>query len=73
MPGLEFRYVGQDRLPATVDDWRRKVQLIDDNWLRRMGPAHFAHVNFRGTLSFPIDLYQEVLLDAASWRKAGRS
>ena len=59
------------RMQATVDDWRRKGQLIDDDWLRRMGPAHFAHVNFRGTLSFPIDLYQEMLLDAAPWRKAG--
>jgi TnpA family transposase len=61
------------RMQATVDDWRRKGQLIDDDWLRRMGPAHFAHVNFRGTLSFPIDLYQEVLLDAAPWQKASSS
>jgi hypothetical protein len=61
------------RMQATVDDWRRKGQLIDDDWLRRMGPAHFAHVNFRGTLSFPIDMYQEVLLDAAPWQKANSS
>ncbi|MBK3844194.1 Tn3 family transposase, partial [Paraburkholderia aspalathi] len=61
------------RMQATVDDWRRKGQLIDDDWLRRMGPAHFAHVNFRGTLSFPIDMYQEVLLDAAPWQKASSS
>ena len=29
--------------------------------------------DYPGTLSFPIDLYQEVLLDAAPWRKAGSS
>ncbi|KVE10667.1 transposase [Burkholderia vietnamiensis] len=53
------------RMQATVDDWRRKGRQVDDEWLRRMGPAHFAHVNFRGTLSFPIDRYGEVLLEAA--------
>lgn len=54
------------RMQATVDTWRSKGQQIDDDWLRRMGPAHFAHVNFRGTLSFPIDVYREMLLDVAS-------
>jgi hypothetical protein len=38
------------RMQATVDAWRGKGQQVDDDWLRRMGPAHFAHVNFRGTL-----------------------
>lgn len=41
------------RMQATVNDWRHKGRQVDDEWLRRMGPAHFAHVNFRGTLSFP--------------------
>ncbi|RQR70523.1 hypothetical protein DID97_34675 [Burkholderia sp. Bp8977] len=35
--------------------------------MRRLGPAHFAHVNFRGTLSFPSDQYSDVLLEAAPW------
>lgn len=50
------------RMQNTVDRWRKKDQMIDDDWLRRMGPAHFAHVNFRGTLSFPLDRYVEALL-----------
>jgi TnpA family transposase len=58
------------RMQATVDAWRRKGQQIDDDWLRRMGPAHFAHLNFRGTLSFPLDLYSEMLLEAAPWQRA---
>ncbi|MGU2419716.1 Tn3 family transposase [Burkholderia cenocepacia] len=58
------------RMQISVDGWRSKGQQVDDDWLRRMGPAHFAHVNFRGTLSFPIDLYHEMLLDAAPWQRA---
>lgn len=61
------------RMQETVDSWRSKGQRIDDDWIRRMGPAHFGHVNFRGTLNFPIERYQEVLLDAAPWRNVGRS
>lgn len=57
-------------MQQTVNSWRSKGQRIDDDWIRRMGPAHFGHVNFRGTHNFPIERYQEVLLDAAPWRKA---
>lgn len=59
------------RMQATVDAWRGKGQRIDDDWLRRMGPAHFAHVNFRGILSFPIQQYQDALLEAGPRRRAG--
>lgn len=61
------------RMQLTLDRWQRKGQGIDDDWLRRLGPAHFAHVNFRGTLSFPVDRYREMLLDAAPWRRTARS
>ena len=60
-------------ISGSVDSWRSKGQRIDDDWLRRMGPAHFAHVNLRGTLSFPVDQYREMLLDAAPWQNASRS
>ncbi len=43
------------RVRETVDRWRQKEQVIGDDWLRRKGSAHFAHVNFRGTLSFALD------------------
>jgi len=59
------------RMQATVDAWRRKGLRVEDDWLRRMGPAHFAHVNFRGILSFPIHQYQDTLLEAAPRRRAG--
>nr|WP_257993276.1 Tn3 family transposase [Cupriavidus pauculus] len=57
------------RMQVTVDAWRQKGQKIDDDWLRRMGPAHFGHINFRGTLRFPLHLYQEMLLDTAPWQR----
>ncbi|WKZ88736.1 Tn3 family transposase (plasmid) [Ralstonia pickettii] len=59
------------RMQATVDAWRGKGQRVEDDWLRRMGPAHFAHVNFRGILSFPIHQYQDTLLETAPRRRAG--
>jgi len=61
------------RMQTTLDDWQRKGQGIDDDWLRRLGPAHFAHVNFRGTLSFPVEHYRDILLDAAPWRRIAGS
>ncbi|TDG02544.1 Tn3 family transposase [Paraburkholderia guartelaensis] len=60
------------RMQATLDGWRSKGQGIGDDWLRRLGPAHFAHVNFRGVMSFPIERYREMLLDAAPWRRTAR-
>ena len=32
------------------------------SWLRRMGPAHSSHINFRGTFSFSVDKYAQALL-----------
>jgi TnpA family transposase len=61
------------RMQTTLDDWQRKGHGIDDDWLRRLGPAHFAHVNFSGTLSFPVEHYRDMLLDAAPWRRMAGS
>ncbi len=35
---------------------------IEDDWLRRIGPAHFGHINFRGTMRFGIERYAQSLL-----------
>jgi hypothetical protein len=34
--------------------------------LRRMGPAHFAHINFRGTFRFGIEKYAQSLIKQSS-------
>lgn len=49
-------------MQGVVDQWRRAGKNIEDDWLRRMGPAHFAHINFRGTLKFAVERYREALL-----------
>ena len=54
------------RMQETAERWRRAGQQIEDAWLARMGPAHFAHVNFRGTFKFGISRYAEMLLGQAS-------
>lgn len=50
------------RMQGIVDRWRKFGQAIEGVWLRRMGPAHFAHINFRGTFRFSVAKYAEVLL-----------
>lgn len=45
-----------------VNRWRKIGQPIEDAWLRRMGPAHFGHINFRGTFRFAVAKYGEMLL-----------
>lgn len=50
------------RMQQTVDRWRSSRQTIEDAWLARMGPAHFSHINFRGTFRFGVAKYAEMLL-----------
>jgi TnpA family transposase len=57
------------RMQETVDRWRRDGQNIKDEWLARMGPGHFAHINFRGTFRFGVQRYADVLLGDALRRR----
>jgi hypothetical protein len=41
-----------------------KFLCVEDTWLRRMGPAHFGHINFRGIFSFGIERYADALIRA---------
>lgn len=50
------------RMQETVEQWRNTGNKLDDAGLRRMGPGHFAHVNFRGMFRFGVDRYAEMLL-----------
>jgi len=58
------------RMQETVDHWRRNGQNIKDEWLARMGPAHFAHINFRGTFKFGVTRYADALLSDSLRHKA---
>jgi TnpA family transposase len=54
------------QMQITVDRWRRSNQPIQDAWLARMGPAHFSHINFRGTFKFGVSKYADSLLDRSA-------
>jgi hypothetical protein len=54
------------RMEETVRAWRGKQMRIEDDWLRRMGPAHFGHINFRGTFRYgAIARYRDSLIEAS--------
>ena len=50
--------------------WRRPIGRalkadgigIEEEWLRRIGPAHFSHINFRGTFRFNLEKYSAALV-----------
>ena len=40
-----------------VERLRRNGTRVEDDWLRRIGPAHFSHINFRGTMRFGVEKF----------------
>ena len=51
------------RMDGIVERLKRDGVAIEEDWLRRIGPAHFAHINFRGTFRFNVERYADVLLE----------
>ena len=45
------------KMQQVVDRWRKEKSPIEDLWLRRMGPVHFGHINFRGLMAFGVERY----------------
>jgi TnpA family transposase len=54
------------RMNEVVQRLRRDGVTIQDEWLRHIGPAHFSHINFRGTFRFAVERYAETLLQPAA-------
>ena len=54
------------RMDDVVDRLRKGGTKIEDAWLRRMGPAHFGHINFRGIFSFGVERYAQSLIGQAA-------
>lgn len=46
---------------------------IEKDWLRRIGPAHFLRINFRGALPFNVERYAEALVERAAGNGVRRS
>jgi len=57
------------KMQSVVDNWRKQRHPIEDAWVRRMGPVHFGHVNFRGLLAFGVDRYADALLHRPAPRR----
>lgn len=58
------------KMQEVVDRWKAARQPVEDTWIRRMGPVHFGHINFRGTIAFPVSEHAEALLERAASRRA---
>mgnify|MGYP003584230574 CR=1 FL=1 len=61
------------KLQETVDRLKSGGQPIEENVLRRIGPVHFGHINFRGLMSFSVDRYASVLLREHAAPKRARA
>ena len=53
------------RMDSVVARLKRDGVGIEEDWLRRIGPAHFSHINFRGTFRFNVERYADVLVERA--------
>jgi len=59
-----------NRMDGVVARLKRDGVGIEEDWLRRIGPAHFSHINFRGTFRFNVERYADVLVERAVGRGA---
>jgi TnpA family transposase len=59
------------KMQEVVDRWRVRRHPIRDDWLRRMGPVHFGHINFRGTIAFKIAEFIDALVQRSTPQRAG--
>jgi len=60
------------KMQEVVDRWKALKHPIEDHWIRRIGPVHFEHVNFKGTITFEIDSYADALIQRQSKLRARR-
>ena len=61
------------RMDGVVARLKRDGVGIEADWLWRIGPAHFSHVNFRGTFRFNVERYADVLVERAAGKGAAKS
>jgi TnpA family transposase len=59
------------KMQEVVDRWRAEKHPISDDWLRHLGPVHFGHINFRGTITFEVEEFVDALVQRAARRRTG--
>ena len=57
------------RMHEVIERLKHDGTRIEDDWLHRIGPAHFAHINFRGAMRFGVETYADALIQ----RQTGRA
>ena len=60
------------RMDSVVARLKRDGVGIEEDWLQRIGPAHFSHINFRGTFRFNVERCADVLVERAAGTGAAR-
>lgn len=60
------------RMDGVVARLKRDGVEIEEDWLRRIGPAHFSHINFRATFRFNVERYADVVVERAAGRGAAK-
>lgn len=58
------------RMDGVVSRLRASGLPMEDDWLRRIGPAHFSHINFHGTYRFNLEKYGHLLVERRSGKAA---
>ncbi|WP_404303340.1 Tn3 family transposase [Alicycliphilus denitrificans] len=58
------------KMQEVVNRFAKEKHPIEEDWLAHMGPVHYAGINFRGTMEFPVEAYVDELLERVSRRKA---
>ena len=61
------------RMDGVVARLKRDGVGIEEEWLRRIGPAHFSRINFRGTFRFNVERYADVLVERAAGKATAKS
>ena len=51
------------RVRKVVARLHRDGQGVEADCLRRIGPAHFSHINFRGTSRFNVECVADTLVE----------
>ena len=61
------------RMDGVVARLHRDGLGIEEDWLRRINPAHFSHINCRGTFRFNVERYADALVERAAGRGASKA
>ncbi len=54
-----------NHMDGVVAKLKRDGAGIEEDWLRRIGPAHFSQINFRDTHRFNVERYADALVARA--------